>query len=637
MIYQNLCPLCAAELQKVSDTKYACASCLNTYSSEKIEDYNDKLSKLFDSAKLELVVNAKQNLYSAISAEHISKTEVIRWCDEVKKYLPDDFQANFYYDFINAPKKEVAKNIRKIDEKEHFEALEPLIVFVSKSLEKSYVASIKDLIERAYKLGDRDLEKYVKYITLIENEAENVYNGVYDIKKRRKAFVAYSSIDSEKAIELVEELESQGITCFLSLRNLRHGVGSQENYDKFLKEAMDNCMSFVFVSSMNSRNFECDAYEIEMDYVMKKDIKNAPTQLQNFYREIPKEIKKPRVEYRIQESVGENYVDEFVDEFFDGYERVYTIKDVAQRLLRQSRRMDAPIFEQTPEPINEKKVKFCLECLTKCSFEAKFCQACGKTEFADTKKEAELIKKLNELQTQTDNAKANAEAKQAEALALQKKNEDLQKENQKLQDEKKALETCKDFGSYSSVQNNTKNKKENDIGNDFGSFISDHNKNNIKNKKAKNYFLYDPVKKKNILLSKLDLSTVCVRTGRYLSRFAASEGQIWSEKVLDTAEIHPEFKPLVAYKLLFSLADKDMDAGWKCLENASSKTIMFICEALNENSDFEFSNNFSRMMFEKPLNMNMIRDYLVRNKKYIASRMFKYVTENIEIFYNILD
>ena len=147
-----------------------------------------------------------------------------------------------------------------------------------------------------------------------------------------------------------------------------------------------------------------------------------------------------------------------------------------------------------------------------------------------------------------------------------------------------------------------------------------------------NYFLYDPATKKNVSVQKLNFGVVNSRTGRYLSHFAPSEGKIWNERILDSAEIDPEFKPLVAYKLLFSLADKDIEAGWKCLENASSKTVVFICEALNANSDFEFSNNFGKMMAEKPLNMPMIRDYLVRNKKYMQGRMLKYVIENIDLF-----
>ena len=149
---------------------------------------------------------------------------------------------------------------------------------------------------------------------------------------------------------------------------------------------------------------------------------------------------------------------------------------------------------------------------------------------------------------------------------------------------------------------------------------------------AANYFLYDPATKRNVSVQKLNFGVVNARTGRYLSGFAASEGKIWNDRVLDNVDIAPEFKPLVAYKLLYSIADKDVDGGWACLENASSKTIVFICEALNANSDFEFSNNFGKMMADKPLNMPMIRDYLVRNKKYIQNRMMKYVVENIDLF-----
>ena len=137
MIYRNLCETCGQNLQKISENEYKCEYCGNVYTVEKVEKYSDKLAKLFDSAKLEMICNAKKNLYAAITAENIGKNEVIKWCDEVKKYLPDDFQANFYELFINGSKREVAKSIRKINVEEHFECLEPLIVFVIKSLEKS--------------------------------------------------------------------------------------------------------------------------------------------------------------------------------------------------------------------------------------------------------------------------------------------------------------------------------------------------------------------------------------------------------------------------------------------------------------------------------------------------------------------
>ena len=154
----------------------------------------------------------------------------------------------------------------------------------------------------------------------------------------------------------------------------------------------------------------------------------------------------------------------------------------------------------------------------------------------------------------------------------------------------------------------------------------------LNNGEKANYFLYDYSSKKNVPVQKLNFSVVNARMGRYLSKFAASEGKIWNDRVLDQVEIAPEFKPLVAYKLLFGLADKDVEAGWKCLENASSKTIVFICDALNANSDLEFSNNFGKMMADKPLDIALVRDYLVRNKKYMQGRMVKYVVENIDLF-----
>ena len=98
MLYQIMCPNCGAKrLEKTNDTQYYCEYCAETFFTEKIEDYTKELSKLLDMTKLEMASTAKQNLYNAVKEEYISKDEVIKWCDEVKKYIPDDFQANFYY------------------------------------------------------------------------------------------------------------------------------------------------------------------------------------------------------------------------------------------------------------------------------------------------------------------------------------------------------------------------------------------------------------------------------------------------------------------------------------------------------------------------------------------------------------
>ena len=77
--------------------------------------------------------------------------------------------------------------------------------------------------------------------------------------------------------------------------------------------------------------------------------------------------------------------------------------------------------------------------------------------------------------------------------------------------------------------------------------------------KNPNYFLYNPQTKRNISVQKLTFQNVNSRMNRFLSGYAASEGKIWNDRVLDNPylEMDEQFKPLVAYKLLFGLAEKD--------------------------------------------------------------------------------
>lgn len=151
--------------------------------------------------------------------------------------------------------------------------------------------------------------------------------------------------------------------------------------------------------------------------------------------------------------------------------------------------------------------------------------------------------------------------------------------------------------------------------------------------KNPNYFLYNPQTRRNISVQKLTFQTINARMNRFLSGYASSEGKIWNERVLDNPylEMPEEFKPLVAYKMLFGLADKDAEAGWKCLENASDDTVAFICNGLKLNGDGELATNLTQML-QKPVNMAVVRDYLVRNKRYLQSKMTKYVVENIDNF-----
>ena len=149
-----------------------------------------------------------------------------------------------------------------------------------------------------------------------------------------------------------------------------------------------------------------------------------------------------------------------------------------------------------------------------------------------------------------------------------------------------------------------------------------------------NYFLYSSQAKRNVSVQKLTFQVINARMNRFLSGYAASEGKLWNDRILDDPylDMPEEFRPLVAYKMLFGLADKDSEIGWRCLENASEDTVAFIRKGLEMNRDTEFASAFERIMAQKPVNMQVIRDYLVKNKRYMQSKMTKYVIENIDRF-----
>lgn len=149
-----------------------------------------------------------------------------------------------------------------------------------------------------------------------------------------------------------------------------------------------------------------------------------------------------------------------------------------------------------------------------------------------------------------------------------------------------------------------------------------------------NYFLYDASTKKNVPVDKLTLSIVSKRMDRYFSNYAPSEGKLWTDAILENPELDMDdsFKPLVAYKLLFDLADRDMEKGWKCFELASYETVDFICRSLEMNGETEIAGNIRKMKQVQPFQIKYIRDYLVSNSSYLQTKMLMYVRDNIEKF-----
>ncbi len=390
---EHSCTRCGGALYSIGEDRWKCRYCGRIYDEESAAKNTKTMSELFDKKEQEVVNNLRRNLYDAVNAEFISNKDVKAACVELKKHLPDDFAANFYEVACSDNLRAITQKIRKINVEENMDEIESVINFLIKSLQIDFLLELNNLVERAYK--NTDLKLFEKYATLISVEAEKVNMGIYETKLPREVFIAYSSKDMDKVSELCEFLEGQGLQCFVAARNLRHGKGSVENYDKALKEAMDHCKSFVFVSSLNSRQFSCDALGIEIPYIEALDKDNAPAEYRNNYISIPHKFKKPRVEYRVEESRGFNAADGITNEFFDGYERVYSPEAVASRILKQL--VEVPTETPAPEKKPETK-KICVNCGTENAQSASSCTKCRSTQFVSSVSEYVKLKNQQELE-----------------------------------------------------------------------------------------------------------------------------------------------------------------------------------------------------------------------------------------------
>ena len=405
-LFKESCKTCAGDLEPISATQYRCVSCGNVYTHDDVKKHVETLRSALDDMQLQAVTNARKNLYKAVTAKYISSKQVHEWCRELKKHLPDDFQANFYETAISNNGPLITDAINAIDVEENAPYLETAIRFLIVSLKKEYQMATSDLIKRAYEF--KDPRKYAVLITELEKEAVKIDELVYETSIGRDVFLAYSSKDRKIAIELMEYLEAQNLSCFFAERNLRHGEGSKENYEKALEEAMDNCGSFVFVSSPNSRNVQCDALKKEIPYIKRRDIEAAPAEFKNVgdYTKIPQKYKKHRVEYRIENSKVPNRADQEVKKFFDGYEWALTKEQVADRIFdHQMALIDvstSPVQSQTSPNQAAEKTKFCVGCGEECSLTVNSCPKCFGREFADTKGEADMMRENKKLRAEIE-------------------------------------------------------------------------------------------------------------------------------------------------------------------------------------------------------------------------------------------
>ena len=422
------CEYCGANDLRKEGEFYVCEYCGSKWEKHSVDEITQKLSAMLDGVKQEKLANARHNLYDATHAEHVSDSAVLNYAREIKKLLPEDFMANFCETAVSGAPNQINAFLNNVNTENKEVYVEFIADFLLRSLESANVLPLKDLITRGLRGG-----KYTEYITKVENEAEKVKSGIYSPQVPRDVFVAYSSKDGAAVNDIVEFLEENKISCYVALRNLRHGRGAAENYVSNLRTAIHNCRCVVFLSSDNSRDLDCDALKIELPYI--KD--NEPSM--------------GRIEYLLNEyGSGTSYAAKrILENFFKGQEYCRTKEDLVDRILdyitgdmgaaAEAIVAPQPAATVTPPPIVAKEeIKYCVSCGAKIPVNSKFCSECGGNEFASTKEEYIEKKTERELRLKLEKEyaeKLKAKQKELELSVIKAQEESNAKEESKAQEE----------------------------------------------------------------------------------------------------------------------------------------------------------------------------------------------------------
>ena len=154
-----------------------------------------------------------------------------------------------------------------------------------------------------------------------------------------------------------------------------------------------------------------------------------------------------------------------------------------------------------------------------------------------------------------------------------------------------------------------------------------------------NFFLYDRKTGTNIRAESLTFERINSRMTYFMSRLSPTFADVWQGDVL-TAETSnfgrdDVYKPLVAYKMLYDLAELDRPEVWALFANASPETVDELCNIFEQAGESSVAQALSEA-FEAAAETKdtaWVRDFLMGNVNYFRRRMTEYVKKNIEWFY----
>jgi hypothetical protein len=246
---QAKCTTCGAGLTiKKGDKTCVCEYCQSTNIVEnalalgKVEvDVTEDIKKL------------RENLKTFVQQNSID--EILRVSQKLLDWIPQDFVALYFFGYAKQQQNQ------------------PRFLYDFYSKPSSHTEDELSLVlEHLRRYSElRDKRRIIDFLNVVAPEFVSQYNSVHKEREDqedhyanipRDVFVCFSSFDVEVAKAVVDELEADGNTCWISTRNLR--PEDAENYWKNIENAIQNSALFLVVSSADSMRSKDVHQEVEL-------------------------------------------------------------------------------------------------------------------------------------------------------------------------------------------------------------------------------------------------------------------------------------------------------------------------------------------------------------------------------------
>jgi hypothetical protein len=245
---QAKCTTCGAGLTiKRGDKTCVCEYCQSTNIVEnalalgKVEvDVTEDIKRLREN----LTIFVQQN----------SIDEILRVSQKLLDWIPQDFVALYFFGYAKQQQNQ-PRFLYDFYKEAPLHTEEDLKIVAHHLMRYS---ELRDKV-RVITFFEVHAPKLVKQYEQIHKEREDQEDHYANIP--RDIFVCFSSFDVEIAHSVVEELEADGNTCWISTRNLR--PEDAENYWNNIENAIRNTSLFVVISSANSMRSKDVHQEIE--------------------------------------------------------------------------------------------------------------------------------------------------------------------------------------------------------------------------------------------------------------------------------------------------------------------------------------------------------------------------------------